>query len=236
MTKILTIEDDMMIASLERDFLEAHGFEVVIATTAKEGLKVFDKGNVDAVLLDVNLPDEDGFSLCRKLRYVSNIPILFVTGRDGDEDKIEGLGLGADDYIVKPFNPSELAARLKAHLEIHQKLLGERSPVNNQNEPDIAEGDLRIFIKRHQVFRGKKEIMLTGKEFKLLVFLASHPNQVFSKKYLFEMIWHLDALGEMATVTVHINRLREKLNSVEPEFTAIETVWGNGYRFRAEEE
>lgn len=128
-----------------------------------------------------------------------------------------------------------MMARLKAHLEIHQRLLGVRLQDADDNKPDIQVGDLRIFIKRHQVFRGKTEINLTGKEFNLLLFLARHPNQVFSKKYLFEMIWHLDALGELATVTVHVNRLRDKLNEVEPEFTAIETVWGNGYRFRVEE-
>ncbi|MCH4166121.1 MAG: response regulator transcription factor [Megasphaera sp.] len=236
MTRVLTIENDNMIAALERDFLEANGFDVIVAATGKDGLKIFDKGNIDAVLLDIGLPDVDGFSVCQKIRELSNIPILFITAKTSDEDKLKGLGMGADDYIVKPFNPSEMTARLKAHLAIHQRLLGERPQDADGKTPDIESGDLRIFIKRHQVFRGKKEIVLTGKEFKLLLFLASHPNQVFSKKYLFEMIWHLDALGEMATVTVHVNRLRDKLNEVEPEFTAIETVWGNGYRFRADEE
>lgn len=235
MACVLTIEDDNMIAALERDFLEANGFDVIVASNGKDGLKVFDKGNVDAVLLDIGLPDVDGFSICRKIRELSNIPILFITAKNNDEDRLKGLGLGVDDYITKPFSPSEMTARLKAHLVIHQRLLGEHMQDVDNNIPDIERGDLRIFIKRHQVFRGKKEIVLTGKEFKLLLFLASHPNQVFSKKYLFEMIWHLDALGEMATVTVHVNRLRDKLNEVEPEFTAIETVWGNGYRFRADE-
>lgn len=234
MPRILTIENDNMIAALERDFLEANGFDVIVATTGKEGLKIFDKGNIDAVLLNIGLSDVDGFSICQRIREVSNIPILFITAKTADEDKVKGLSMGADDYIVKPFNPSEMTARLKAHLAIHKRLLGERSQDSNDNTPDIKSGDLQIFIKRHQVFRNKKEIVLTGKEFKLLVFLASHPNQVFSKKYLFEMIWHMDALGEMATVTVHVNRLRDKLNEVEPEFTAIETVWGNGYRFRAD--
>ncbi|KMO87273.1 transcriptional regulator [Megasphaera cerevisiae DSM 20462] len=235
MAHILTIEDDSMIAALERDFLEASGFEVTVAMSGKEGLKVFDGGAIDAVLLDVGLPDTDGFSVCRKIRDISNVPIIFITARGSDEDKIKGLGLGADDYIVKPFNPSEMTARLKAHLDIHQRLLGARPQALDENKPDIQVEDLRIYIKRHQVFRGKKEIMLTGKEFNLLLFLARHPNQVFSKKYLFEMIWHLDALGELATVTVHVNRLRDKLNEIKPEFTAIETVWGNGYRFRVEE-
>lgn len=236
MTRVLIIEDDHMIAALERDFLEANGFDVIAATNGKNGLKIFDKGNVDVVLLDIGLPDVDGYSICRRIRETSNVPILFITAKTNDEDRWKGLESGADDYIVKPFNPSDMVVRIKAHLAIHQRLLGERPQDTDGNMPDIESGDLRIFIKRHQVFRGKKEIVLTGKEFKLFVFLASHPNQVFSKKYLFEMIWHLDALGEMATVTVHVNRLRDKLNEAEPEFTAIETVWGNGYRFRADEE
>ncbi|WP_302348412.1 response regulator transcription factor [uncultured Megasphaera sp.] len=235
MAHVLIIEDDSMIAAIERDFLEANGFEVSVAMTGKEGMKIFDGGAIEAVLLDVGLPDTDGFLLCRKLRDISNVPILFITARGSDDDKIKGLGLGADDYIVKPFNPSEMMARLKAHLEIHQRLLGVRLQDVDDNKPDIQVGDLRIFIKRHQVFRGKREINLTGKEFNLLLFLARHPNHIISKKYLFEMIWRLDALGELATVTVHVNRLRDKLNEVEPEFTAIETVWGNGYRFRVEE-
>lgn len=235
MAHVLTIEDDRMIAALEKELLEANGYQVTIASTGKEGMKVFDGGKIDAVLLDVNLPDTDGFILCQKIRNVSHIPILFVTGQGSNEDQIKGLAIGADDYIVKPFNPSVMAARLKAHLNMHQRLLDARPQEVDESKPDIHVGDLRIFIKRHQVYRGKKEIVLTIKEFNLLLFLARHPNQVFSKKYLFEMIWHLDAYGELATVTVHVNRLRDKLNRVKPNFTGIETVWGNGYRFRVEE-
>ena len=180
---VLIIEDDSMIAALERDFLEAHGFTVTVAKTGKEGMKIFDGGTIDAVLLDVALPDTNGFILCQRLREISHVPILFVTAHGDDDDKIKGLSLGADDYIVKPFNPSEMTARVKAHLDIHQRLLGMRSQAVDENKPDIEIADLRIFIKRHQVFRGKQEINLTGKEFNLLVFLALHPNQVFSKKY-----------------------------------------------------
>ncbi|MCI1822226.1 MAG: response regulator transcription factor [Megasphaera sp.] len=235
MAHILVVEDDELIAALERDFLEANGFVVTIASNGLGGLEAIEKGDIDAVLMDVMLPGEDGFTVCRKIRDKSDVPILFVTAKREDVDKIKGLSLGADDYIVKPFSPTEMVARLKAHLEVHNRLLGKRKQVSDVNTPDVHIGDLRIFISRHQVFRGKIEISLTGKEFNLLLFLAQHPNQVFSKKYLFEMIWHLDALGELATVTVHVNRLRDKLNEVKPEFTAIETVWGNGYRFRANE-
>lgn len=234
MAHILIMEDDSMIAALERDFLEAHGFTVTVAKNGKEGIKIFDGGTIDAVLLDIGLPDISGFIICQRLRETSNVPIILVTAHGEIEDVIKGMRLGADDYIVKPFNPSEMTARVKAHIDMHQRLLGMHPQEIDTNKPDIEIGDLRIFIKRHQVFRGSQEISLTGKEFNLLVFLALHPNQVFSKKYLFEMIWHLDALGEMATVTVHVNRLRDKLNEVKPEFTAIETVWGNGYRFRGD--
>ena len=230
MAQVLIIEDDELIAALERDFFKNSNFDVTVARDAKSGMKALSQ----TVILDVGLPDEDGFTVCQKLREKSDVPILFVTAHTSDEDKIKGLGLGADDYIVKPFNPSELIARVKAHIDIHERLLAGAHLMRDETLPDIQTGDLKIFIRRRQVFRGKKEILLTGKEFNLLLFLAQHPNQVLSKKYLFEMIWHLDALGEMATVTVHVNRLRDKLNEVKPKFTAIETVWGNGYRFRME--
>lgn len=235
MAHIVIIEDDELIAAMERDFLKNSGFDVTVARDVRDGLRLLEQLTIDAVLLDVNLPDGNGFALCRKIREKYNFPILFVTAAGSDDDKIRGLELGADDYIVKPFNPSEMVARVKAHIAIHERLLNGAQQLQDDTVPDIQSGDLRIFIRRRQAFRGDKEIKLTGKEFNLLLYLAQHPNQVLSKKDLFEKIWHLDALGEMATVTVHVNRLRDKMNEVEPEFTAIETVWGNGYRFRMEE-
>lgn len=233
MAHVLTIDHDSMMTALEKDFLEANGHIVTVAATGKDGLRVFEGEEIDAVLLAINLPDTDGFVLCRKLRNMSSVPIIFVTAKERDEDVIQGMEMGADDYITKPFNPSIMMARLNAHLAIHERLLGKRKQEIDESKPDIQSGDLQIFVKRHQVFRGNTEVNLTVKEFNLLLFLARHPNQVFSKRYLFEMIWHLDAYGELATVTVHINRLRDKLNKVKPSFSAIETVWGNGYRFRA---
>lgn len=233
MAHVLTIDHDSMMTALEKDFLEANGHIVTVAATGKDGLHVFEGEEIDAVLLAINLPDTDGFVLCRKLRNMSSVPIIFVTAKERDEDVIQGMEMGADDYITKPFNPSIMMARLNAHLAIHERLLGKRKQEIDESKPDIQSGDLQIFVKRHQVFRGNTEVNLTVKEFNLLLFLARHPNQVFSKRYLFEMIWHLDAYGELATVTVHINRLRDKLNKVKPSFSAIETVWGNGYRFRA---
>ena len=234
MSRILVIEDDELIAALERDFLQNNGFEVTVAREGRPGLRALEQMAIDAVVLDVHLPDVSGFSLCRAIREKYDIPIIFVTASGSDEDQIKGLGLGADDYIVKPFNPSVMVARVKAHMAMHEHLLAGAHLTKDEAVPDIQSGDMRIYIRRRQVFRGQTEIPLTGKEFNLLLYLAQHPNQVLSKKELFEKIWHLDALGEMATVTVHVNRLRDKMNLVEPEFTAIETVWGNGYRFRLE--
>ncbi len=232
MAHILTIEDDRAIAVLEKEFLQQRGYTVSVASTGNEGLRIFKGEIVDVVLLEVTLPDIDGFTVCRRIRQISNVPVIFVTARMGEPDQIRGLEMGADDYITKPVNFPVLAARIKAHMAMRRRLI-KNAAGRSAELPDICTGDLKIFIKRHQVFRNEQEIFLTIKEFDLLFFLASHPNQVFSKGYLFEKIWHLDACGELATVTVHINRLRDKLNRVAPPFTSIETVWGNGYRFRA---
>ena len=231
MARILTIEDDSMIAASEKNFLEQRGHIVCIAPNGADGLGRFHKGGIDAVLLNVVLPDMDGFSVCREIRAVSAVPILFVTCCGCDIDQMKGLHVGADDYIVKPVNLPVMAARLETHLAMYRRLT---SAEKVDDRPDIQAGDLKIYIKRRQVFRQAREIPLTIKEFDLLCFLAGHPSQVFSKEYLFEKIWRLDACGDLATVTVHINRLREKLNAVKPAFTSIETVWGSGYRFRSD--
>lgn len=235
MAHILIIEHDELIAAMERDFLLQADFTVSVARTAKEGVKALRGAAIDAIILTCDLPDMDGLSLCKRIRETKSIPILFISSRTGDDDVVAGLEAGADDYIKKPFNPTEMVARLKAHIRIHDMLATTAPQEKDETLPDIESGDLKIYINRHQVFRGNHEINLTGKEFSLLVFLAQHPNEVLSKKCLFEKIWHLDALGEMATVTVHVNRLRDKLNEVQPEFTAIETVWCNGYRFRKDD-
>lgn len=232
MARVLVIEKDELIAAMERDFLEDGGFEVTVTKDENGAASAVARGNIDAILIEHDFPAEKGLALIQQVREKTNIPILAVSSLQDDEAVLQALAAGIDDYIVKPFNPTLLVARLKAHLAIHDRLLGKRLEIADGHAPDIECGDLRIYVRRRQVYRGEQEILLTGKEFNLLVFLARHPNQVFSKKYLFETIWHLDAYGEMATVTVHVNRLRDKLNEVEPEFTAIETVWGNGYRFR----
>ena len=231
MEKILIVEDDELIAELERDYLEASGYEVVLAFDGEAGLREFQKG-CDAAVLDIMLPKKNGFELCREIRKTSDIPILLVTAKKEDIDKIRGLGLGADDYVVKPFSPAELVARVKAHIGIHARL-GQREQGSRQEEC-LAFGDLKIYPKAYRVFLKDKEIALANREFELLLFLASNPNIVCSKETLFERIWGMDALGDSATVMVHVNRIREKLKDPSDDREYIQTVWGAGYRFCAE--
>lgn len=234
MTNILIVEDDPLIAALERDFLEANDYVVHMTENGADALQLLDESQIDAILLDIMLPGEDGYALCRKMREKTDIPIIFVTARKEEVDKIRGLGLGADDYIVKPFSPTELVARLRAHLSTHDRLLKK-----DTGKPVIEQGltidNLTIRPRARQVLLDGKDVPLTGKEFDLLYFLAEHPNEVFSKEQLFEKIWSLDPIGEPATVTVHINRLRDKLKAVSGRpYERIETVWGAGYRFHIE--
>lgn len=232
MLNILIVEDDSLIAELERDFLEPNGYEVSIAENGQEALRIMEETKVDGILLDVMLPGEDGFSLCRKIREKTHAPILFVTAKKEELDKIRGLGLGADDYIVKPFSPTELVARLRAHIAVHERLLKSNQSRGSADD-EIVVDNLIIRPRARQVILDGKNISLTGKEFDLLFFLASHPNEVFSKNQLFQQIWTLDPITEPATVTVHVNRLRDKLKSKDDlPYERIETVWGAGYRFR----
>ena len=232
MKRILILEDDDSIAELERDYLEIAGFEAVIIANGREGLQRGLEGGFDLVLLDVMLPEMDGFEICRALRRETQIPILMVTARKEDIDKIRGLGLGADDYIVKPFSPSELVARVNAHLARYERLpsLGER----RLEQDGICYKGLKIQPAARRVFVREQEIPLTNRGFELLLFLAQNPNIVFSKETLLERIWGFDSLGDASTVTVHINRIREKIeeDSSRPQY--IETVWGAGYRFKME--
>ena len=227
MQKILIVEDDQDIAELERDYLEANGYEVEIAGDGKEGVRKALEADVDLVLLDIMLPGLDGFQVCRQIREKRNIPILLVSARQEDVDKIRGLGLGADDYIVKPFSPGELVARVKAHLQRYQQLTGQHT-----GNPLLQWGDLSIDREGHRVYLKGEEVPMPNKEFSLLLFLAENPGVVFSKETLFERIWGEDSLGDTATVSVHVNRIREKIesSSTKPEY--IEPVWGVGYRFR----
>lgn len=229
MSKILIIEDDLAIAEIERDYLEINGFEVQIETDGVSGMNTALSGGFQLILLDIMLPQTDGFTVCRKLREQLDIPILMVTAKKEDIDKIRGLGLGADDYIVKPFSPSELVARVQAHIAAYNRLKG--SPQDVQSE--ITVGAVRINPKSHRVFVKDKEISLKNKEYELLLFLVTNADMVFDKETLYERIWGMDALGDNATVAVHINRLREKIEDDPSDPHYIETVWGAGYRFKA---
>lgn len=229
MKRILIIEDDQAIAELERDYLEINGFETEIAADGDMGLKLACSKEFDLILLDLMLPHRNGFELCRDIRKKTEIPILMVTAKKESIDKIRGLGLGADDYIVKPFDPAELVARVKAHLSRYDRLTSVDKPTS---PPEIIVGKLRILPQARRVYVGDKEIKLTSKEFELLLFLATNPNIVFTKDNLFNSIWGLEAMGDAATVIVHINRLREKIEEDSSNPCYIETVWGAGYRFK----
>lgn len=228
MKKILIIEDDSSIAELERDYMEINGYSVDIEVSGDTGLQTALSLDYDLIILDLMLPRVDGFEICRQLRTFKDIPILMVSARKEDIDKIRGLGLGADDYIIKPFSPGELVARVKAHLARYERLRGNREPQNDE----ISIRGLNIDKTSHRVYINNAEVSLTAKEFDLLVLLASNPNRVFSKTELFERIWGMDSLGDIATVTVHIGKLREKIELVPSNPQYIETIWGVGYRFK----
>lgn len=225
MKKILIIEDDAEIAMLEKDYLEINGFETEVIANGKQALTALIGGGYDLVLLDLMLPGQDGYHICRQIRDKTDIPILMVTARTESADKIRGLGLGADDYIVKPFDPAELVARVKSHLKRYERLKGAKD-----SKDSILIGDLKILPKSWKVYKGETEIKLRSREFELLLFLAENPNTVFSKEQLFEKIWGLNYAGDSATVTVHINRIREKIEDDPSKPKIIETVWGAGYR------
>jgi DNA-binding response OmpR family regulator len=229
MKQILIIEDDRLIAELERDYLEADGFEIQIAANGLEGLEIARETTFDLVLLDVMLPGMNGFEVLRALHAGSNVPVLLVTARKEDVDKIRGLGLGADDYIVKPFSPPELVARVKAHIAIHERLSIHESGAVDEC---MQFGELKILLGSHQLYIGDKPVVLTNKEFELLRYMAFNPGIVLSKELLFDRVWGMDAMGDTATITVHISRLREKIEKDPANPYYIETVWGAGYRFR----
>lgn len=229
MDRVLIVEDDELIAELERDYLEAAGFEVNLIFEGNEGLKRAMAGDWDALILDVMLPGRNGFDVCREVRKQLDLPILMVTAKKEDVDKIRGLGLGADDYLVKPFSPAELVARVKSHIQIHNRLLENRE---RERDSEIVIKNLRILPKARRVYLSDEEMNLANKEFELLLFLAENPNIVFSKDTLFDRIWGMEAVGSTATVTVHVNRLREKLEKEEEVPQFVETVWGAGYRFK----
>lgn len=227
--RILIVEDDKNILQLETDYLEANGFDVSSATNGRDGLKLALENKFDLIMLDIMLPFIDGMEICRQIRKISNIPILLVSAKRDDVDKIKGLGLGADDYIVKPFSPSELVARVIAHINRYNRLTSSEN--ESTSSPVIEINSLKIDKTSRRVYVQDKEISFTNKEFDLLAYLAENPDTVFSKEELFEKIWKYDSMGETSTVTVHVNRIRDKLFAADENNQYVNTVWGKGYRF-----
>ena len=228
MSRILIVEDEVAIADLEKDYLELSGFEVEIENDGTKGLERALHEEFDLFILDLMLPGVDGFEICKKIRETKNTQILMVSAKKDDIDKIRGLGLGADDYVTKPFSPSELVARVKAHLARYERLIGSNMPQN-----DIIEiRGIKIDKTARRVWVNGEEKQFTTKEFDLLTFLAENPNHVFTKEELFRKIWDMESIGDIATVTVHIKKIREKIemNTNKPQY--IETIWGVGYRFK----
>ncbi len=227
MEKVLIIEDDINISELERDYLSLNGYEVDIVRTGLEGIKKALNTEYDLIIVDIMLPEVNGFDICRAVREKKEIPLIIVSARDDDVDKIRGLGIGADDYLTKPFSPNELVARVKSHLNRYKRLRGKE-----QNDSTRIElNGITINTQSRRVTVNEKEIIFTTKEFDLLVFLASHPNIVFSKEKLFDRIWGEEDFGDIATVPVHIQKVRKKIESNPSEPRIIETLWGSGYRF-----
>lgn len=229
MKRILVVEDDINIQTLEKDYLEANNFSVQTASDGRAGLALALSEDFDLILLDIMLPELDGLEICRRVREHKDIPILLVSAKKEDLDKIKGLGFGADDYIVKPFSPSELVARVIAHISRYQRLTA-KGP-QRKAVPLVEIDSLRLDGDSRRAFVNEHELLLTNKEFDLLYYLASSPNTVFSKEKLFSEIWQYDAIGETSTVTVHVNRIRDKLKEIDPALDYIHTVWGKGYRF-----
>ena len=226
---ILIVEDEQNIVDILSFNLSREGYQTLEALDGPTGLQLALEQNPDLILLDLMLPGMDGFHICKRIRAEKEVPILMVSAKREDIDKIRGLGLGADDYISKPFSPPELVARVKAHITRYERLTRSASPADGTV---IRSGELEIYVDKHRVFAGGREVTLTNKEFELLVFLAQNKGLVFSRDRLFEKVWGLDAEGDTATVMVHINRIREKIEPDPAKPIYIETVWGAGYRFR----
>jgi DNA-binding response OmpR family regulator len=228
MSKILIVEDEIAIAELEKDYLELSDFEVEVESQGDVGLVRALKEDFSLIILDLMLPGVDGFEICRKIRETKNTPIIIVSAKKDDIDKIRGLGLGADDYMTKPFSPSEMVARVKAHLARYERLISSGMPNN-----DIIEiRGIKIDKTARRVWVNGEETNFTSKEFDLLTFLAQNPNHVYTKEELFQEIWDMESIGDIATVTVHIKKIREKIeyDTSKPQY--IETIWGVGYRFK----
>lgn len=228
--KVLIVEDDEDISMIEEAYLEAAGFHTEILSDGKAVLSRLKQESFDLILLDLMLPGKNGYEICREIREEVDIPILMVTARTESVDKIRGLGLGADDYIAKPFDPAELVARVHANLRLYERVMARHPAKKEGAAEEIRIGDLRILVNSWKVYKGDREIKFPNREFELLRFFAMNPNIVFSKEQLFEKIWGYDYVSDSATVMVHINRIREKIEDDSKNPKILETVWGAGYR------
>lgn len=228
--KILIVEDDADIQMIEEAYLQSAGFQTEVLADGRHVAAALEKTKFDLILLDLMLPGKSGYDVCKEIRDTTDIPILMVTARTESIDKIRGLGLGADDYIPKPFDPAELVARVHANLRQYERLAGKGATANADAPEEICVQDLRIQVNNWKVYKGDTEIKFPNREFELLKFLAMNPNIVFSKEQLFEKIWGYDYIGDSATVMVHINRIREKIEDDSKNPKILETVWGAGYR------
>lgn len=225
--KILIVEDDIDIANLEKDYLEISNYDVVIQNDGTNVIDLVKENNFACIILDLMLPKISGFELCKEIRKFTQIPLIIVSAKTEPSDVILGLGLGSDDYIKKPFNPQELVARVSSAIRRYEAVKG----IKGNNEEIIEIENIKIYKKNYKVFVKDEEVKFANKEFELLLFLASNPNIVFSKETLIEKIWGFSFIADTATVTVHINRLREKIEENPNKPKLIETVWGAGYRF-----
>lgn len=231
--RILIVEDDISIAEIERDFLSINGFDVELASDGVAGLERARSGEFDLILLDLMLPGLDGLEIAKRVRGEIDIPILMVSAKTEEADRIRGLGLGADDYITKPFSPTELVARVRANIAQYDRLKGTSS--RRSDDDEIRAGELVINTSSRRVWLRGEELRFKNREYELLAFLATNPERVFSRETLYERIWGMDAMGASATVAVHINRLREKIEDDPSDPKMIQTVWGAGYRFKLPE-
>lgn len=227
--RVLLIEDDESIAELQRDYLEINQIEAEIVSDGLQGLNRALNESFDLIVIDIMLPTMDGFEVCRRIREKKNIPLMIVSAKKEDIDKVRGLGLGADDYMTKPFSPSELVARVQAHIKRYKLLTGV-----DQTENIVENSQILIDKNARRVFVLGKEVIFPTKEFDLLLFFMEHPNRVWMKEQLFRQVWEMDDLdGDIYTVVVHVGRIREKLKKAKLSEIPIETIWGSGYRFNA---
>lgn len=233
MKKILIIEDHLPLAEITRDFLLIEHFDVTIVTDGAKGLDTALQGGFDLIILDLMLPNLNGYDICKAIRHKLDIPLIMVTAKVEEIDKIRGLGLGADDYITKPFSPTELVARVKSNLAQYERIKGTTDPTAKKSHEELTSGRIRINLTSRRTFVNDQEIELKNKEFELLALLIQNPEIVYSKEQIYEKIWGMDALGDLKTVTVHIGRLRDKIEIDPQNPEHLQTVWGAGYRFKS---